>query len=243
MAELDVSLIVPTLNERDNVAPLAAEAAAALSGRRWEIVFADSASDDGTPEAVRALAATGHPARLLALPRSASLSAACIAAMETSTARRIVICDADLQHDLAILPALLAALDRGAAIAVGSRYVPGGGTGSGLKPHRWLLSRGATLATRLSLGVRLADPMSGFFALERAAFLRARPALAGTGFKILLDLILALDRPRLAEVPYVMRPRHAGRSKLGAGALLAALRQLGSGALRRHRLGAAGGRR
>jgi len=243
MAPLDVSLIVPTLNERDNVAPLAAEAAAALAGRRWELIFADSASDDGTPAAVQALAAAGQPVRLLALPRSASLSAACIAAMAESRALLLAVCDADLQHDLTILPRLLAALEQGATLAVGSRYVPGGGAGAGLRPHRWLLSRGATLATRLALGVRLADPMSGFFALRRADFERARPALAGAGFKILLDLILALGRPRLAELPYVMRPRHAGRSKLGARALLAALRQLGAGALRRHRLGAATGRR
>ncbi len=239
----DISLIVPTLNEVGNIAPLTAEVAAALAGRRWEILFADSASDDGTPAAVAALAAAGQPVRLLPLPRSASLSAACIAAMETSRARVLAVCDADLQHDLMILPRLLAALDAGAEIAVGSRYVKGGGTGVGLTPHRWLLSRGATLATRLSLGVRLADPMSGYFALRREDFQRAQPLLGGAGFKILLDLILALGRPRLAEVPYVMRPRHAGQSKLGVKVLLAALRQLGAGALRRHRLGASAARR
>ena len=235
MAGLDLTLIVPTLNERDNVAALAAEAAAALKGLAWELVFADSASDDGTPAAVAALAAAGQPVRLLGLPRSASLSAACIAAMEESRAELLAVCDADLQHDLTVLPRLVAALRGGASLAVGSRYVRGGGTGSGLKPHRWLLSRGATLATRLSLGVRLADPMSGFFALRRADFLAARGRLAGSGFKILLDLILALDDPKVVEVPYVMRPRHAGESKLGLGVLWAALRQLGAGALRRHR--------
>lgn len=240
----EITLIVPTLNEAGNVAALVAEAAVALAGRRWEMVFADSASDDGTPDAVAAEAAAGRPARLLALPRSASLSAACIAAMEGSAARMLAVCDADLQHDLSILPRLLATLEAGAEIAVGSRYVKGGGTGTGLKPHRWLLSRGATLATRLTLGVRLADPMSGYFALRRETFAAARPHLGGAGFKILLDLILALGRPRLAEVPFVMRARHAGQSKLGMKTLLAALRQLGAGALRRHRLRpAAGGRR
>lgn len=238
-----LTLIVPTLNEEGNVAPLAAEAARALQGLAWELVFADSASDDGTAAAVAALAARGLPARLLPLPRSASLSAACIAAMEQSEARLLAVCDADLQHDLAVLPAMLRALESGAEIAVGSRYVPGGSSGAGLKPHRWALSRGATLATRLSLGVRLADPMSGFFALRRADFERARPALRGEGFKILLDLILALERPRLAEVPYSMRPRHAGESKLGLKTLKAAVRQLGAGALRRRRLRAAAQRR
>ncbi len=243
MSSPHLTLIVPTLNEEGNVAALAAEAARALEGLSWELVFADSASDDGTAAAVAALAAHGLPARLLPLARSASLSAACIAAMDGSQATMLAVCDADLQHDLSILPEMLRRLGDSAEIAVGSRYVPGGSTGAGLKPHRWALSRGATLATRVCLGVRLADPMSGFFALRRKDFERARPALRGEGFKILLDLILALDRPRLAEVPYTMRPRHAGESKLGFKTLKAAVRQLGAGALRRRSLRAAAGRR
>lgn len=231
-----LSLIVPTLNERPNVEALLAEAEAAMAGRPLEMIFADSASDDGTQEAVRALEAAGRPVRLLPLARSDSLSAACIAAASDARAPFVAVCDADLQHDLAILPALIEALEGGADIAVGSRYVSGGSSGAGLSPLRRLLSRGATHATRLCLGVALSDSMSGFFALRRAAFAAARPRLKGEGFKILLDLILAWDRrPRLAEVPYVMRPRAGGSSKLGTRALLAAGRQLASGAFRRKR--------
>lgn len=231
-----LSLIVPTLNERDNIALLAAEVAAALGDRPYEIIYADSASDDGTQEAVEALAAAGAPVRLLALPRSASLSAACIAGAEQSRAPYLAVCDADLQHDLTLLPGFLAALEQGADLAVGSRYMSGGSSGAGLSPPRRLLSRGATLATRLALGVRLSDPMSGFFALRRSVFTTARPRIQGEGFKILLDIILALPkRPRLAELPYAMRPRASGTSKLGTGVLIAAARQLGKGALRRLR--------
>jgi len=231
-----LSLIVPTLNERQNVAALTVEAVAALAGRPLELLFADSASDDGTPEAVAALAAAGQPVRLLALPRSASLAAACIAGAREARAPLLAVCDADLQHDLALLPGFLAALEDGADFAVGSRYTLGGSAGAGLSPLRRLLSRGATAATRLALGVRLTDPMSGFFALRRDSFLASIPQLRGQGFKILLDLVLAQPKPpRIAELPYAMRPRAGGESKLGARALLAAAGQLGTGALRRQR--------
>ena len=238
-----LSLVVPTLNECQNVVPLTDEAEAAMAGNTIEILFADSASDDGTQEAVAAMAASGRPVRLLALPRSASLSAACVAAAPEARSPVIAVCDADLQHDLSLLPRLLAALEEGADFAVGSRYMAGGSSGSGLSPLRGLLSRGATVATRLSLGVRLTDPMSGFFALKRERFLDALPKLSGRGFKILLDLILADAKPPgIVELPYVMRPRAGGQSKLGLKALSAAARQLGAGALRRQRRRLAGSR-
>lgn len=236
MPDPRLSLIVPTLNERDNIPLLAEEVAAALTGIEYEIIYADSASDDGTQEAVQSLAESGQPVRLLALPRSASLSAACIAGAESALAPSLAVCDADLQHDLALLPRLLEALEQGADLAVGSRYIAGGSSGNGLSPSRLLLSRGATVATRLALGVRLSDPMSGYFALKRSVFQAARPRIEGEGFKILLDIILALpQRPRVAELPYTMRPRASGTSKLGAGVLVAASRQLAKGAVRRLR--------
>jgi len=234
-----LSLLVPTLNERDNVSALVEEALAAMAGpiaagRGIEILFADSASDDGTPAAVAALAATGLPVRLVALPREASLSTACIAALAEARAPGIAVCDADLQHDLALLPGFLAALDQGADLVVGTRYQAGGSSHGGLRPWRRMLSRTATLLTRRAVGEALSDPMSGFFALPRRRFEAARPNLGGGGFKLLLDLVLTLEGPlRIVELPYAMRPRHAGRSKLGMGALLAAARQLGTGALRR----------
>ena len=234
-----LSLLVPTLNERDNVAALAEEALAAMAapmaaGRGFEILFADSASDDGTPAEVAALAAKGLPVRLLPLPREASLSAACIAAVHQAKAPAVAICDADLQHDLALLPGFLSALDQGADLVVGTRYQAGGSSREGLKPWRRMLSRAATVLTRRAVGAALSDPMSGFFALPRRHFEAARPKLSGGGFKLLLDLVLTMDGPlQIVELPYAMRPRHAGRSKLGMAALVAAARQLGAGALRR----------
>jgi dolichol-phosphate mannosyltransferase len=237
-----LSLLVPTLNERDNVAALAEEALAAMAtaiaaGRGVEILFADSASDDGTPAAAAALAAAGLPVRLVPLPREASLSTACIAALEQAKAPFVAVCDADLQHDLSLLPGFVAALDQGADLVVGTRYRAGGSSRSGLRPWRWLLSRAATALAHRAVGASLSDPMSGFFALPRQHFETARPKLSGGGFKLLLDLVLALEGPlQIVELPYVMRPRHAGRSKLGVAALVAAARQLGAGALRRRQV-------
>ena len=97
---------------------------------------------------------------------------------------------------------------------VGTRYALGGSAGA------WTRSRQAssTLATRVAqfaTGTTLSDPMSGFFAMRRSAFLEGVRGLSGSGFKILLDIVCSAPRPlRIAEVPFTFRPREAGESKL-----------------------------
>jgi dolichol-phosphate mannosyltransferase len=133
-----------------------------------------------------------------------------------SSAAAIAVMDGDLQHDAAILPAMLRAVRAGGAdLAVGSRHAEGGdAVGLASRWRRWLSGAGIRLAQAF-LPARLSDPMSGFFVLPRPLFERLAPRLTGQGFKILLDLVLTAGPGlRVAEFPYHFRPREAGASKL-----------------------------
>lgn len=213
---LDLAIVIPTFNEKANVPVLVAKLDQALVGINWEAIFVDDDSPDGTADAVRELARIDRRVRVIQRIGRRGLATACIEGMCATAAPAVAVIDGDLQHDETILPQMLAALRRDPTldIVVGSRFVAGGGTGE------WDRDRVAksAFATKLSqrvLNVGLSDPMSGFFMIRTAVLRSVAPKLAGIGFKILLDIMAAGDRPlRFAELPYVFRTRSVGESKL-----------------------------
>jgi dolichol-phosphate mannosyltransferase len=211
---LALAVVIPTLNERDNVGPLIAALDRALAGREWEAIFVDDGSTDGTQAAVEALARRNRGIRLIRRHGRRGLSTAILEGMMATTAPVVASIDADMQHDESILPRLHDAVLAGADVAVGTRYADGGSTGE------WEAARvrKSEIATRLAAMVtrtRVSDPMSGFFVVRREAVLGAVPHMSGVGFKLLLDLLASSPRPlAVAEVPYTFRPRQAGTSKL-----------------------------
>ena len=223
-----LSLVIPTFNEAGNIGPLVERLAAALAGDTWEALFVDDDSPDGTAEVVARLAQERPNLRCLKRVGRRGLSSACLEGFAATSAPFIVVMDADLQHDEALLPRMLDLLRRGEAELVsGSRYLPGGGI-AGLSPWRGFVSRSGNRVARALLGLGLSDPMSGFFMFKREILARCDLAgLSGAGFKLLLDL-LAAARPPVAfrELPYVFRPRHAGRSKFNPRIGLLFLRSL-----------------
>lgn len=212
----ELTIVVPTLNEHANIQPLVERIAAALPSCRWEILFVDDGSTDGTPEEVRERALRDSRIRLLCREGRRGLASACIEGMAAASAPCLAVMDADLQHDEALLSRMLAVLreEREIEIVVGSRYTAGGDVAA-WSCRRRLASWLATRFAQAALPCRLADPMSGFFMLRRELFLAAAPRLAGRGFKLLLDLLLSAPRPiAVRELPYAFRPRVAGISKL-----------------------------
>lgn len=214
--DLELAVVIPTFNERGNVAALIEKLDAALAGRTWEAVFVDDNSPDGTADAARELARVDRRVRVIQRIGRRGLSTACIEGMCATAAPIVAVIDGDLQHDETLLPKMLDALQRDPALdlVIGSRFVEGGGTGE------WDRDRVAksALATRLAqrvLKADLNDPMSGFFMI-RAEILRGLvPVLSGIGFKILLDIMTASPRPlRFLEMPYTFRNRAEGESKL-----------------------------
>jgi dolichol-phosphate mannosyltransferase len=213
---LEVAVVVPTLNEAANVEKLIEKLSTVLAGRGWEVVFVDDNSPDGTSDLVRRFGRTARHVRIVQRVGRRGLSSAVIEGMLATAAPVIAVMDGDLQHSEDALPRLIDAVRAGDAdIAVGTRYVAGGGVGD-WDQGRVRMSRLATRAGQIALGTDVSDPMSGFFALRREAFERALPRLSGIGFKILIDILASSPTAlRVAEVPYQFRTREAGESKIG----------------------------
>jgi len=213
-----LAVIVPSYNERGNIELLYEKVALALGDTHWEMIVVDDDSPDGTAEVVNELSRVYANIRCLRRFGRRGLASACVEGMAVTSAPYVAVIDADLQHDEAILPQMLAEALAGADLVVGSRFAEGGSAGEGLSEAR--LS-GSNLANRLAgmiAGQAVSDPMSGFFLMRREAALAAAPKLASDGFKILIDLIVTsarMGKPlKIAEVPYTFRPRHAGESKM-----------------------------
>ena len=211
----ELSVVIPTFNEGDNIAEVVRRLSACLQGVSWEVVFVDDDSPDGTAVAVRRVASEDSRIRLVHRIGRRGLSSACIEGMLASTSPFVAVMDADLQHDERLLPEMLRELQSGDLdIVVGSRYAAGGGLGE-WAADRELASRLATRLSRLVLKADLKDPMSGFFMLRRELIDEVARDLSGIGFKILLDIFVTAKRPlRFKELPYRFRNRHAGESKL-----------------------------
>ncbi len=216
----ELCVVVPVLNERDNIAPLVDRLRAVLAGIAWEVIFVDDDSTDGTREAVAAIGRQDARVRLLHRIGRRGLSSAFIEGAQASLAPFVAAMDGDLQHDEALLPRMFAALrDDGYEVAVGSRYVAGGGIGAWGRTRAGM-SDIATRLSRLILRAPVTDPMSGFFMVRRGTLDAAVRGLSAMGFKILLDLLASLPAPpKLIELPYEFRTRVAGESKLDAGVL------------------------
>lgn len=218
----EISIIVPCYNEVANVAPLVAMLEAVMAGRRWEVIFVDDNSPDGTTAVVCAQAARKAYVRGICRIGRRGLSTAVIEGVLSSSAQIVAVMDGDLQHDESRLIALIDAVASGHCdVAVGSRHVEGGSNAGLANAWRHALSNSGIWLAQRFLPVRLTDPMSGFFALRRETFVAIAPRLSGTGFKILLDLLLSAEKPlNVREIDCGFKPRVAGESKLDALVML-----------------------
>jgi dolichol-phosphate mannosyltransferase len=210
-----LSVIVPTYCEAENIDPMIAVLDAALAGIRWEVIFVDDDSPDGTADLVRTRGE--HDGRVRAIRRIGrrGLAGAVIEGMLASAADIVAVIDCDLQHDEKLLPQMLSDVEGGADLVIASRYAGAGDAKGGFSGLR---QQGSMLATRLTnslLRTKVSDPMSGFFMIRRDAIDKIAPKLSTGGFKLLLDILASAPAGlKIAEVPYTFRPRQLGRSKL-----------------------------
>ena len=213
----ELTVIIPTLNERENVPLVVERLNRTLGGVAWEAVFVDDDSPDGTADVVRMLARRQANIRVIQRIGRRGLSSACIEGILASSAPFAAVMDGDLQHDEALLPVMLAKIKAERLdIVVASRHVGAGGVGEWQR-SRVMISDIANRLGRLVVKADLTDPMSGFFLIKREAFAETMRSLSGQGFKILLDLFASAPRPlAFAEVPLNFRQRLHGESKLDA---------------------------
>ena len=212
---LELSVVIPTYKERQNIAPLVDALEAALQGINWEVIFVDDHSPDHTADAIRELALTNPRVRILERIGRRGLSSACIEGMMASPAPSLAVMDADMQHDETILPEMLHRLQSGKLdVVVASRRTAGGSMGEFAKKRVRLSDLGSRVS-KLVCHCDVTDPMSGFFIVNSEFFRASVPRLTGAGFKLLVDILASSPtRPRVAEVPYRFRNRLAGESKL-----------------------------
>lgn len=211
----EIAIVVPTFNEARNVPLLVDALRSALGDVRWEVVFVDDNSPDGTAECVRCLALEDARVRVVHRFDRRGLASACVEGILATAAPYVAVMDGDMQHDETILRAMLDRIRQGDVdLVVGSRYVEGGGMGNWSK-RRIAMSQFATVLANKLTKTAIGDPMSGFFMLTREAFMGSLPGLSSIGFKILLDIAASSPRPlRVAEIPFTFRTRQHGESKL-----------------------------
>ena len=212
-----ISVIIPTYNEASVIEETLRRAAAALrdAGEEFELVVVDDASADGTAERAESLAPE-IPVRVVRRPGRLGLATAVMDGWAAARGDVWGVIDADLQHPPETLTAVAGAIRQGADLAIGSRYVPGGGSSDWTWIRRFI-SRTATHMAATVLPLKIAavgDPMSGMF-MVRAHVLRDAP-LNPLGYKILLEIIAKAHYQKLVEVPYIFQERERGASKLGA---------------------------
>ncbi|MGH9647347.1 MAG: glycosyltransferase family 2 protein [Bryobacteraceae bacterium] len=210
---MKLSVISPTLNEAENIPRLVRELDVALSGVDYEILIVDDDSPDLTWSVAEEIASTNPRVRILRRTHNPGLGLTVMDGFSAATGDVIACIDADLQHDPSILIKMLEEFDKGADVVIGSRHVAGGSTGEWDRLRR-LQSWFATRTAQFLLGIRLKDPMSGYFLVSRRDFEGVKEDLNGNGFKILLEILANLRDAHVMEVPYTFRSRTLGESKL-----------------------------
>ncbi|WP_237438179.1 glycosyltransferase family 2 protein [Alteraurantiacibacter buctensis] len=221
-APLELAVVMPTLNERGNIAPMVARLEEALGPTGWEAVFVDDNSRDGTADEARRIGRTDPRIRVIQRIGRRGLASAAIEGMCATAAPFVAVMDADHQHDPALLRHMLEAVKSGEAdLAYASRFAVGGNADGLTSKGRENGSRFANAVARKLTGTELSDAMSGFFLLRTDQLRSQAQDLSGIGFKIMLD-ILATASPqlRVKEFPLKFAERLSGESKLDHAVVL-----------------------
>ncbi len=221
-APLELAIVLPTLNEKDNIAPMVERLEKALGPAGWEAVFVDDNSHDGTAEEARRIGRSDPRIRVIQRIGRRGLASAAIEGMCATAAPYVAVMDADHQHDPALLVDMIEAVKSGEAdLAYASRFAVGGNADGLSSKGREQGSKVANALARKLTGTELTDAMSGFFLLRTEQLRKQAENLSGIGFKIMLD-ILATAEPRLKvkEFPLKFAERLAGESKLDHGVVL-----------------------
>jgi dolichol-phosphate mannosyltransferase len=230
-------VIVPTYNEGANIATVIARLFAASSRDTVHLLVVDDASPDGTAAVVESLTANDDAVALMQRRAKLGLGSAYIAAFRWGLERHydtFLEMDADLSHDPADVPRLIAALDDGADLAIGSRYVLGGRIENWSRARR-LLSRAGNVYARMWLRFDVADATGGFRAYRRSALEGIElEAIRSEGYAFQIEMAHRVHRAggRIVEVPITFVERAAGASKMSRRIVLEAITKVPRWALR-----------
>ena len=221
----DVIVIVPTYNEAESIEAIVD----AVRSQGYRLLVVDDGSPDGTGRIADARALADDGISVLHRPEKSGLGGAYAAGFAAAgAAEGTIFCemDADFSHDPADLPRLVAAIDRGADVSIGSRYVPGGGT-EGWPWYRTAISKGGNAYAALMLGISVNDATAGFRAFRREAIEQLQPAsceASGYAFQVEMTWRAQTIGLKITEVPILFREREVGNSKMSTAIALEAMR-------------------
>ena len=221
----ELSLIVPTYNEAENIGLLIKKVHEALAGYcHYELIVVDDNSPDGTSRIARDLSSQ-YPVKVLVRHNQRGLASAVIHGFACASGEVLGVMDADLQHPPEMIPELLQYARHGADIVIASRYEPGGGIRE-WSQRRLIVSKIATTLAHLLLASsrKASDPLSGFFLMKKKVIEGVK--LSPVGYKILLEILVRGRVNQVVSVPYTFRSREMGKSKYGIRELVNYLRHL-----------------
>ncbi len=208
-----ISIVIPTFNEKENVRPLIAGIASALSSMSYEVLFVDDDSPDGTKEEIERVAKDRSNVRVASRKGKLGLGSAVLLGTSRALSELIIVMDADLQHPPEVLPSIGEKLMLGCDLVVASRNTQAGGT-KGWSTFRKFVSWGAKELCYIILPASksTSDPLSGYFGFRRSILknVEFRPR----GYKILIEILVRASYSTVCEVPYIFVGRKSGKSKL-----------------------------
>jgi len=213
---LSVSIIIPTYNERDNIALLTRALSRVLTGRKHEIIIVDDDSPDGTGEAVRTLSKEIPELKLITKKSKEGIGAALRKGYDAARNDVILSMDADLSWDCDDIVRLLQTIDKGADMALGSRHMSGGAyEAPSLRVRlKRLISAGGNRVVRFATGIELRDYSSNFRAIRSAVWHKIQTQENTNSLLIETVLKVAYGGYDVREIPVSFKDRVHGESKL-----------------------------
>lgn len=215
-----LTVIVPTYNERSNIEPLAAAIFEALGDTPAEVLVVDDASPDGTGDAAAELARDDPRVRLIRRERKQGLAGAVFAGADAARGAYVCVMDADLSHDPAHLPGMLAKAEEGYDVVIGSRFAPGASLGQQPLGRR-VASVLANGWARAVLRLPQRDVLTGYVLCRRELLTEMGPRHSAGGFKWLMEMLAGNRGARTFEWPIVFHTRRSGSSKANVGEVIA----------------------
>ncbi len=222
----DLSVIIPTYNEEENIQETIQKIShiLRLTSTPFEIIIVDDSSTDKTQLIVTDLILRKYPVVLLTRTKDPGLSQSVMTGIEKARGSVIVCTDADLSHDVTLIPQIYNEIkNNNTDIVIGSRYMKGGGIKDWPLKRR-VISWGATFLSRI-LFPQITDPVSGFFGIKRDLVIHT-PSIQPRGYKILFEFLGKCRWHSIKELPYVFTNRKLGNSKLKTTTMIDFIKQL-----------------
>lgn len=226
------SIIIPTLNESENICSLLDVLHELFPKGDMEFIVVDDNSPDGTAEKVNEYGKSHSDTKCILNDGQPGLSPSVIKGFESAEGELLCCMDGDFQHEPKSIPGLFEIAEKNNLdMLAGTRFAEGGGFSEKWSSARLFVSKTASFMTRLILGIKISDPMSGCFLIRKDKFCRVRNRLNPSGFKVMLELFYAIsktdgDNANFAEKGIIFNNRRHGQSKLSAKVIIQFIKSL-----------------